>query len=145
MSSGGLFLCSGSSRDSSGWCLCEAFFTPFEGDFKGQFYHTDPIQIKNAVICAQFVDFTGNTIVQQVASGVFSVWGERLESSRRPISSFLLQLNRLSLASATKKFMDWRSSIQIRSPGGFARHVLPEHFQTTFQDKSGYQHVRLHP
>ena len=105
MSSGGLFLYGGSSRDSSGWCLCEAFFTPFEGDFKGQFYHTQTlpsIQIKNAVICAQFVDFTGNTIVKWVASGVFSVWGERLESSRRPISSVLLQLNRLSLASATK-------------------------------------------
>ena len=105
MSSGGLFLCGGSSRDSSGWCLCEAFFTPFEVDFKGQFYRTQTppsIQIKNAVIRAQFVDFTGNTIVQRVAFGVFSVWGERLESSRRPISSFLLQLNPLSLASATK-------------------------------------------
>ena len=105
MSSGELFLYGGSSRDSSGWCLCEAFFTPFEGDFKGQLYHTQippSIQIKNAVICAQFADFTGNTIVQWAAFGVFSVWGERLESSRRPISSFLLQLNHLSLASATK-------------------------------------------
>ena len=105
MSSGELFLYSGSSRDSSGWCLCEAFFTPFEGDFKGQPYHTQippSIQIKNAVICAQFADFTGNTIVQWAAFGVFSVWGERLESSCRPISSFLLQLNRLSLTSATK-------------------------------------------
>ena len=25
------------------------------------------------------------------------------------------------------------------------RHVLPGHFQTIFDDKSGYQHVRLHP
>ena len=25
------------------------------------------------------------------------------------------------------------------------RYVLPGHFQTTFEDKSGYQHVRLHP
>lgn len=25
------------------------------------------------------------------------------------------------------------------------RYVLPGHFQTTFDDKSGYQHVRLHP
>ena len=85
--------------------MCEAFFTPFEVDFKFQLYHrqTPPsIQIKNAVICAQFADFTGNTIVQWAAFGVFSVWGERLESSCRPISSFLLQLNRLSLTSATK-------------------------------------------
>ncbi|CAH3127704.1 unnamed protein product [Porites lobata] len=42
----------------------EHFFTPFRGDFKGQFYHTQTtpsIQIKNAAICA---------------SGVLSVWGE---------------------------------------------------------------------
>ena len=25
------------------------------------------------------------------------------------------------------------------------RYVLPGHFQTTFDDKSGYQHVRVHP
>ena len=57
----------------------ENFFTPFRGDFKGQFYHaqTPPsIQIKNAAICAQFADFISNTIVQWVASGVLSVWGE---------------------------------------------------------------------
>ena len=35
----------------------ENFFTPFRGDFKGQFYHaqTPPsIQIENAAICAQY-------------------------------------------------------------------------------------------
>ena len=25
------------------------------------------------------------------------------------------------------------------------QYVLPEHFQTAFRDKSGYQQVRLHP
>ena len=57
----------------------ENFFTPFRGDFKGQFYHaqTPPsIQIKNAAICPQFADFISDTIVQWVASGVLSVWGE---------------------------------------------------------------------
>ena len=45
----------------------EHFFTPFSGDFKGQFYHTQTppsIQIKNAAICAQFAGFIGDTIVQ---------------------------------------------------------------------------------
>lgn len=25
------------------------------------------------------------------------------------------------------------------------RYVLPGHFQTTFDDKSGYQHLKIHP
>ena len=57
----------------------ENFFTPFRGDFKGQFYHaqTPPsIQIKNAAICGQFADFISDAIVRWVASWVLSVWRE---------------------------------------------------------------------
>ena len=57
----------------------ERFFTPFKGDFKGQFYHaqTPPAtRINNSAICMQFTDFISDTIVECVASGVLAVWGE---------------------------------------------------------------------
>lgn len=57
----------------------ERFFSPFKGDFKGQFYHahTPPaIQLKNSATCSQFSDFISDTIVLWVSSGVLSVRGE---------------------------------------------------------------------
>ena len=79
-SSGGLFMCGGSSRDSPRWCSCGEFFSPHLGeDLKRKFYHaqTPPsIQIKNAAICGQFADFISVAIVRWVASGVLSVWRE---------------------------------------------------------------------
>ena len=57
----------------------ERFFTPFKGDFKGQFYHaqTPPaIRINNSAICTQFTDFITDTFVHCVASGVLAVWGK---------------------------------------------------------------------
>lgn len=54
----------------------ERFFTPFRGDFKGQFYHvqTPPAtRINNSAICTQFTDFIIDTIVHWVASGVLAV------------------------------------------------------------------------
>lgn len=102
----------------------ENFFTPFRGDFKGQYYNTQTppsIQIKNPAICAQFADFIGDTIVQWVASGVLSVWGEAGVVSPPQL---VLPIN--------------------IEPPDLPWYVLPGHFQTTFDDKSGYQHVRLH-
>ena len=57
----------------------ERFFTPFKGDFKGQFYHaqTSPATwSNNSAICKQFTYFISDTIVDWVASGVLAVWGE---------------------------------------------------------------------
>ena len=68
----------------------------------------------------------------------FCPFGERLESCLRLIWSFLLPLSHPSLVSAaTKGYLDHLADLP--------RYVLPGHFQTTLDDKSGYQHVRLHP
>ena len=40
--------------------------------------------------------------------------------------------------------MDSRSSFQVGSPPRSAT-LLPGHFQTTFDDKNGYQHLKIHP
>ena len=129
----------------------ENFFTPFRGDFKGQFYHaqTPPsIQIKNAAICAQFADFISNTIVQWVASGVLSVWGEvGVVSPPHLVLPITIEPSKPRLCHDERFLNLWIRDLPFKldHQADLPRCVLPGHFQTTFDDKSGYQHVRLHP
>ena len=129
----------------------ENFFTPFRGDFKGQFYHaqTPPsIQIKNAAICAQFADFICDTIVQWVASGVLSVWGEvGVVSPPHLVLPITIEPSKPRLCHDERFLNLWIRDLPFKLDhlADLPRYVLPGHFQTTFDDKSGYQHVRLQP
>ena len=129
----------------------EHFFTPFRGDFKGQFYQTQTppsIQIKNAAICAQFAGFIGDTIVQWVASGVLSVWGEvGVVSPPHLVLPITIEPSKPRLCHEERFLNLWISDLSFKLDhlADLPRYVLPGHFQTTFDDKSGYQHVRLHP
>ena len=113
----------------------EHFFTPFRGNFKGQFYHTQTppsIQIKNAAICAPFAGFIGDTIVQWVASGVLSVWGEvGVVSSPHLALPITIEPSK-PLLCHDKRFLNlWIRDLPFKLDP-------PGHFQTTFDDKSGY-------
>ena len=80
----------------------EDFFTPFKGDFKGQFYHaqTPPAtMIHNAAICAQFTDFISDTIFSGSPLGYWQ-FGARSVMYLHPIWFFPLRLSHLSLVSA---------------------------------------------
>ena len=129
----------------------ENFFIPFRGDFKGQFYHaqTPPsIHIKNAAICAQFADFISDTIVQWVASGVLSVWGEvGVVSPPHLVLPITIEPSKPRLCHDERFLNLWIRDLPFKLDhlADLPRYVLPGHFQTTFDDKSGYQHVRLHP
>ena len=114
----------------------EHFFTPFRGDFKGQFYHTQTtpsIQIKNAAICA---------------SGVLSVWGEvGVVSPPHLVLPITIEPSKPRLCHDERFLNLWIRDLPFKLDhlADLPRYVLPGHFQTTFDDKSGYQHVRLHP
>ena len=129
----------------------ENFFIPFRGDFKGQFYHAQTpsfIQIKNAAICAQFADFISDTIVQWVASGVLSVWGEvGVVSPPHLVLPITIEPSKPRLCHDERFLNLWIRDLPFKLDhlADLPRYVLPGHFQTTFDDKSGYQHVRLHP
>ena len=129
----------------------EDFFTPFRGDFKGQFYHaqTPPATwIHNAAICAQFTDFISDTIVQWVASGVLAVWGEVGDvSPPHSVLPITVEPSKPRLCHDERFLNLWIRDLPFKLDhlSDLPRYVLPGHFQTTFDDKSGYQHVRLHP
>ena len=83
----------------------ERFFTPFKGDFKGQFYHAQmppAIQINNSAICTQVTDFISDIFVHWVASGVLVVWGE-VGVVSPPHLVLPIMVKPLSLASAMTK------------------------------------------
>ena len=121
------------------------------GDLKRKFYHaqTPPsIQIKNAAICAQFADVISNTIVQWVASGVLSVWGEvGVVSPPHLVLPITIEPSKPRLCHDERFLNLWIRDLPFKLDhlADLPRCVLPGHFQTTFDDKSGYQHVRLHP
>ena len=129
----------------------ERFFTPFKGDFKGQFYHaqTPPaIRINNSAICTQFTDFISDTIVHWVASGVLAVWGEvGVVSPPHLVLPITVEPSKPRLCHDERFLNLWIRDLPFKLDhlSDLPRYVLPGHFQTTFDDKSGYQHVRLHP
>ena len=129
----------------------ERFFTPFKGDFKGQFYHarTPPAtRINNSAICSQFTDFISDTIVQLVATGVLAVWDDvGVASPPHLVLPIRIEPSKPRLCH-DESFLNLRIRdlpFKLDHLSDLPRYVLPGHFQTTFDDKSGYQHVRLHP
>jgi len=128
----------------------ERFFTPFKGDFKGQFYNaqTPPaVWFKNAAVCAEFSDFISDTMVQWVASRILAIWGEvGAVSPPHLILPITVEPSKPRLCH-DERFLNLRIHdlpFKLDHLSDLSRYVLPGHFQTTFDDKSGYQHVRLH-
>ena len=128
----------------------ERFFTTFKGDFKGQFYHahTSPApQINNSAICKQFTDFISHTIAQWEASGVLAVWGEVVVVSLpHLVLPITVEPSKPRLCHDERFLNLWIRdlSFQLDHLSDLPRYVFPGHFQTTFDNKNGYRHVRVH-
>ena len=120
----------------------ERFFTPFKGDFKGQFYHaqTPPaIRINNSAICTQFTDFISDTIVHWVASGVLAVWGEvGVVSPPHLVLPITDEPSKPRLCHDERFLNLWIRDLPFKLDhlSDLPWYILPDHFQTTFYYKS---------
>ena len=127
-----------------------AFFTPFKGDFKGQFYHaqTPPAsRIDNSAICTQFTDFISDTTAQLVASGVLAIWGEvGVVPPPHLVLPITVEPSEPRLCHDERFLNLWIRDLPFKLDhlSDLPRYVSPGHFQTAIDDNSGYQHVRLH-
>ena len=117
----------------------ERFFTPFKGDFKGQFYHAQrppSTRINNSAICAQLTNFISDTIVQWVASGVLAVWSKvRVVSPPHFVLPITVEPSKPCLCHDEKLNL-WIRDLPFKLDhlSDLPRYVLPGHFQTTFDD-----------
>ena len=128
----------------------ERFFTPFRGDFKGQFCnaHTPPaVWFKNAAVCAEFSDFISDTIVPWAASGILAIWDEvGAVSPPHLVLPITVEASKPRVCHDERFLNLWIRDLPFKLDhlSDLPRYVLPGHFQITFDDKSGDQHVRLH-
>ena len=128
-----------------------SFFIHFTGDFNGRSFDSDcppPIVLENSKSCAPFSDFISSTILQRVSAGVLSVWGE---VGRVPPPYLVLPLTVESSKPSlchNERYLNLRIKdlpFKLDHLSDLPRYVLSGHYQTSFDEKSGYQHVYLHP
>ena len=127
------------------------FLTHFKGDFKGKSFDSDrppPIVLENSRSCAQFSDFISTTILQWVSAGVLSVWGEIGQvSPPYLVLPLTFEPSKPRLCHDERYLNFWIKDLPFKQDhlSDLPRYVLPGHYQTTFDEKSGYRHVYLHP
>lgn len=127
------------------------FFEPFKGHFKGETFNSSyppPVIIKNSPGCAKFSQFISDTIIQWVTAGVIAVWGP-VDGVAPPrlVLPLTVEPTKPRLCHDERYLNLWIRDLPFKLDHlcDLPRYVLPYHFQTTFDDKNGYQHVLLHP
>ena len=129
----------------------DRFFKPFKGNFKGSSYDSllpPPMRLDNAKVCEQFRDFITDTIVDWVNAGVLAVWGRVGEvTSPHLVLPLTVEPSKPRLCHDERFLNLWIKDLPFKLDHlpDLPRYVLPGHFQTSFDDKNGYQHVLLHP
>lgn len=129
----------------------ERFFRPFKGNFKGRTFNSSvppPMRLKNSKSCDPFLGFISDTLIDWVAAGVLSIWGKAGEVEPPHLTlPITIEPSKPRLCHDERFLNLWIIDLPFRLDHlpDLPRYVLPGHFQTTFDEKSGYQHVLLHP
>lgn len=128
----------------------EQFFTHFKGDFQGTSFDSGrppPIVLENSRSCANFSEFISNTVLEWVSAGVLSVWGEVGQvSPPHLVLPLTVEPSKHRLCHDERYLNLWIKELPFKLDhlSDLPRYVLPGHFQTSFDEKSGYHHVSLH-
>ena len=129
----------------------DSFFRHFKGNFKGKSYDSavPPFSIfPNSPCCHQFTDFVDTTVLAWVSQGLIKVCG-RIGACSPPhlVLSLTIEPSKPRLCHDEPFLNLWIQDFPFKLDHlpDLPLYVLPGHFQTTFYDKSGYQHLRIHP
>ena len=127
------------------------FFTPFNGRFQGKAYRGDTppkAVFPNAASCKGFDSFITRTIKDRVRNGSLRIVG-KVGYCEPPhlVLPLTVKPNKPRLCHDERFLNCWikDSPLKLDYITDLIRYVGPNHMQTTFDDKSGYDHVRLHP
>ena len=129
----------------------DSFFRHFKGNFKGKSYDSSvpPISIfPNSPCCHQFTDFIDTTVLAWVSQGVIKVYGKIGECSPpHLVLPLIVEPSKPRLCHDERFLNLWIQYLPFKLDHlpDLPRYVLPGHFQTAFDDKSGYQHLKIHP
>lgn len=127
------------------------FFTPFRGRFQGKQYCSEippKACFSNAPSCKSFTYFISSTIMERVKNGSLRIVG-RVGDCEPPhlVLPITIEPNKPRMCHDERFLNCWikDSPFTLDYLTDLIRYVGPDHLQTTFDDKSGYDHVRLHP
>ena len=127
------------------------FFRHFKGNFKGRHYDSavPPVSVfPNSPCCRRFCDFIDSTVLDWVSQGVIKVHGVvGVCSPPHLVLPLTVEPTKPRLCHDERFLNLWTRDLPFKLDHlpDLPRHVLPGHFQTTFDDKNGYQHVNIHP
>ena len=127
------------------------FFKLFRGSYKGKNYKSSipPSRMfANHLSCRPFSPFISNTVIERLRSWAISLWGRVgectppylvLSLTVEPLKPRLCNDNRyLNLWIKDKPF-------SLDSLRHLPKYVENNHYQNISDDKSGYDHILLHP
>ena len=127
------------------------FFTPFNGTFQRKSYCSDvPPRMcyPNSLACLPFKEFITTTIMDRISNGSINVVG-RVNEVEPPhlVMPITVEPNKPRMCHDERFLNCWTKDCPFKLDylTDLCRYVDPGHYQTTFDDKSGYDHVRLHP
>ena len=125
------------------------FFTRFRGDFQGTFYDSPcppRTEFSNNKSCLGFEDFISSTILERVKNGSLSVWG-RVGEDDPPhlVMPLTIEPSKPRLCHDERFLNLWIRDLPLKLDyiSDLPRYVGKYHFQTTMDDKSGYDHVEI--
>ena len=127
------------------------FFTPFKGPFQGKHYCSDTpprAAFPNSSSCGPFSDFISKTIVDRVRNGSLRIVG-KVGSCSPPhlVLPITIEPSKPRMCHDERFLNLWIKDFPfcLDYITDLIRYVGPNHFQTTLDEKSGYDHVRLNP
>ena len=130
--------------------VCD-FFLPFRGDFLGTHYDSafpPSVKFLNNKSCAGFKDFICDTILECLANGSLSIWGKvGFVSPPHLVMKLTVEPTKPRLCHDERFLNLWIRDLSLTLDYicNLPRYVAHNHFQSTMDDKSGYDHVKLSP
>ena len=125
------------------------FFTELKGSFQGRVY-SSPLPPRalflNNRSCQAFSEFISNTILERVANGSLSVWGKVGEvSPPHLVMPITVEPSKPRMCHDERFLNLWIKDLPFSLDliTDLPRYVHKGNFQTTCDDKSGYDHIRL--
>ena len=127
------------------------FVRHFKGNFKGRCYDSavPPVSASpNSPCCCRFCDFIDSTALDWISQGVIKVHGVVGDCSPSHLVLPLTVEPTKPRLCHDERFPNlWTRDLPFKLDHlpDLPRYVLPGHFQTTLDDKNGYQHFKIHP
>ena len=129
----------------------EAFLKPFQGQFKGRYYHSDvppAAYFPNADNCSKFSQFIADTLTERIENGSLSVIGKVGECNPPHLVLPLTVESSKPRLCHDERFLNlWirDSPFHLDTLREVPRVIQRNAFMVALDDKSGYDHIFLHP